>query len=229
VVGVVLSGALDDGTSGLWSIKRLGGITVVQQPNDARFESMPLSAIKEVEVDQQLPAAEIGPLLVRLAETATSEGVVENRLRERINIEIKIAAESNALDEGVMNIGDLTPFTCPECHGVLVKLKEDNMTRYRCHTGHAYSDSALIQDVMEHTGELMSQAMRSLEEAVMLLQHMAQHMENAGSTDRARDILERAHELQSRSKVFHREVLAHESLSGEKMVAEADARGGKSR
>lgn len=63
---VILSGALDDGTSGLWSIKRLGGIAIVQQPNQARFESMPGSALEYVEVDHNLPSTEIGALLGHL-------------------------------------------------------------------------------------------------------------------------------------------------------------------
>jgi two-component system chemotaxis response regulator CheB len=80
VTGVVLSGDLDDGTSGLWMIKRRGGTTVVQEPRDAAWDSMPLSAIAHVEIDHQLPAARIGRLLVSLT---PGEQVREHDGRER--------------------------------------------------------------------------------------------------------------------------------------------------
>src|SRR3954462_8952785 len=67
VIGVVLSGALDDGTAGLWTIKLRGGIAIAQEPSDAGMRSMPLSALNNVDIDHKLPAAEIGELLGRLA------------------------------------------------------------------------------------------------------------------------------------------------------------------
>ena len=119
-IGVILSGMLDDGTSGLWSIKRLDGIAIVQDPKNAQFESMPLSAIKEVSVDYSLPAIEIGPLLVRLSNMKKRPSPrKDSALRKRLKTELQIAVEDSAYQKGVMNIGVPTPFTCPECHGQL--------------------------------------------------------------------------------------------------------------
>lgn len=67
VVGVILTGAMDDGTEGLWEVKQRGGVTIVQDPADALFSNMPMSAIARVDVDHILPLSEIGPLLIRLA------------------------------------------------------------------------------------------------------------------------------------------------------------------
>jgi two-component system, chemotaxis family, protein-glutamate methylesterase/glutaminase len=67
VIGVVLSGALDDGTAGLLAIKVQGGIAVVQDPDDALVTGMPKSALEYVKVDHCLPVSAIGPLLARLA------------------------------------------------------------------------------------------------------------------------------------------------------------------
>jgi two-component system chemotaxis response regulator CheB len=218
-IGVVLSGALDDGTSGLWNIKRLGGISVVQQPNNARFESMPLSALEQVDIDYTLAAAEIGPLLGRLAMTEREPlKKQDTALLKRLRLEVDIASEGGAFQKGIMDWGELTPFTCPECHGVLVKLKDGSMSRYRCHTGHAYSDSALLEDVMASTSELLWQVMRSMEEAVMLLEHIGQHMIEEGATERAEAFNAKARELEARSKELKDDVLTLESLSTEKLL-----------
>lgn len=66
VIGVLLSGYLDDGTAGLAAIKECGGIAIVQDPKDALVPNMPRSALLNVGVDYSLPAAEIAPLLVGL-------------------------------------------------------------------------------------------------------------------------------------------------------------------
>jgi len=217
-IGVVLSGALDDGMSGLWSIKRLGGITIVQDPNQARFESMPRSALEYVEVDHNLPSMEIGALLGRLAKEQPVSGVeVESEIKARMAKEVQIAAENGAFQKGIMELGTLTPFTCPECHGALVKIAEGKMSRFRCHTGHAYTDNALLEAVMESTGEILWQVIRSLEEGVMLLNHMGQHLHDAGDADRAETFFTKAHEPDKRSKTFHAAVLNHESLSGDNL------------
>ncbi len=132
-IGVVLSGALDDGTSGLWSIERLSGITVVQQPNQARFESMPRSALEYVEVDHTVPSTEIGALLSRLIGALPGpEPILETDIKSRIAKEVQIADDAEAFQRAVMELGELTPFTCPECHGVLVRIAEGKMARFRC-------------------------------------------------------------------------------------------------
>lgn len=74
VIGVVLSGALDDGTAGLWRIKNNGGIAVVQDPADADVSSMPENALREVHVDYCVPVADLGGLLAKLS----SEEVIED-------------------------------------------------------------------------------------------------------------------------------------------------------
>lgn len=217
-IGVVLSGALDDGTSGLWSVKRLGGIAIIQEPNDARFESMPKSALEYVEADHKLPAREIGPVLLRAIKEAPAPAPpADAGLKAQMKMEIKIAEEDDAFRKGVFDGPELTPFTCPECHGVLVNIREGKMARFRCHTGHAYTDSALLEGVMATTGEMLWQVMRSLEEAVMLINQMGQNLQVAGDKERAETFFSKARELEKRSNTFHDTVLKHESLSGDNL------------
>jgi two-component system, chemotaxis family, protein-glutamate methylesterase/glutaminase len=222
VVGVVLTGGLDDGTSGLWAIKRLGGTAVVQDPKEAFISSMPLSALSRVEVDYTLPVAEIAPLLVKL----TGTSVAEQRgyeLPEELNIEVSIAKEDRGLDLGLSKLGTPSIFACPECHGTLLQLKENGRTRYRCHTGHAFSADSLLAEITGHVESSLWSAIRAIDESVMLLRHMAEHVrETENGAEVAGQFLEKAKEAERRSELVRRAVFDHEHLSEEK-VADAAA------
>src|SRR4051812_19843881 len=170
VVGVILTGWLDDGTAGLWAVKERGGTAVVQHPDDSYAPAMPLNAIKHVEVDHILPLNEIAPLLVRLTEApAVEEGA--RPVSEEMEIEVKIAREDNALDSGILKWGEPSFYACPECHGVLLQLKEGDNLRFRCHTGHAYSVDSLLAEFTEKTEESLWSAIRALEEGVILMRN----------------------------------------------------------
>ncbi|AFZ68618.1 chemotaxis protein CheB [Deinococcus peraridilitoris] len=183
VMGVLLSGMLDDGTSGLWTIKQLGGQVIVQHPEEAPQPSMPLSALRQVEVDEVLGAGQIGP---HLSEWAFAAGPLEEHVtlddeqRRRLEVELGVATEDNAFELGVLQLGPLSPFTCPECHGVMVQIKEGNSSRFRCHTGHAFSPSSLLAEVRDSVEASLWSAARALDENVMLLEHLARHFGEAG-------------------------------------------------
>jgi two-component system, chemotaxis family, protein-glutamate methylesterase/glutaminase len=170
VIGIVLTGNLDDGTAGLWAIKDCGGTALVQAPNDAEYPSMPESALKHVAVDYTLPVADMPRLLVEL--TRKPVNVPQPVSLDKLRIETSIALEGNGLKEGVMKLGDISPNTCPECHGVLVRIKEGSIIRYRCHTGHAYSLETLLAEVNEEIDITLVSAMRAIEERILLLDEM---------------------------------------------------------
>jgi two-component system chemotaxis response regulator CheB len=119
VVGVILTGWLDDGMAGLWAVKERGGTAIVQHPDDSYAPAMPLNAIKHVEVDHILPLKEIAPLLVRLTEAPVDEEG-GRAVSKEMEIEVKIAREDNALDSGILKWGEPSFYACPECHGVLL-------------------------------------------------------------------------------------------------------------
>ena len=224
VIGVVLSEMLDDGTSGLWSVKRMGGISIVQDPKSTAFDSMPLSAIEHVDIDHVVDARTMGPLLGTLAEKPVKRGRFEKlkALRSRMATEISIATSNDAFKKGIMKLGDLTPFTCPECHGVLVSLKEGLGIRFRCHTGHAYSANALLAGVMEMVDEYNWQHIRALEESVMLLKHVGGHLKTHGQADLAKVFFSHADESEQRGQYLHQQTLTHENISGDRLRAEVD-------
>jgi two-component system chemotaxis response regulator CheB len=201
VIGVVLSGALDDGTSGLWTIKLRGGTAVVQEPADAGVRGMPLSALHNVDVDHRDTAAGIGDLLARLVrEDAAPQRALAEPERARVEHEIRIAEEHDALEENVMRYGELSPFTCPECHGVLTALREGGIERYRCHTGHAYSREALLADTGEQLEARLWDAVRALDEMVMLLDRMGQEFARRGDMRAAERCFDKAREAHLRSQ-----------------------------
>jgi len=218
-VGVVLTGALDDGTAGLWAIKLRGGTAVVQDPADAVNRSMPLNALDNVAVDHKLPADEIGPLLARLVrEPAAAAPPVAAPLVERMHNEVKIAAGRDALEENVMRFGELSPFTCPECHGVLTVLRDGSIKRFRCHTGHGYSTDALTESAAEQADARLWEAVRALDERIFLLNALGEEYARSGDTRAAELCFSRAREAYGRSQPV-REVAIHDAAPEERRRA----------
>lgn len=214
VIGVILTGLLDDGTAGLWAVKQCGGTAVVQDPQDALAPSMPLSALKHVEVDYSLPVAEIGPLLAQLTSTpATEKGV--SPVSEEIKAEVRIANDGNALEAGVLKMGEPSLFTCPECHGALVQIAEGDRIRFRCHTGHAFSLDSLLADVTGQIEDSLWSAIRTIQESVLLMRHLAGHLMRGNYQHAAAALLQKAEEAEQRAAIVRRAAFSHEKLSGE--------------
>lgn len=163
VIGVILTGSLDDGTAGLWTVKQTGGTAIVQDPDEALYPGMPQNALNHVNVDHVVPLAGIAPLLVELTRVP-AEVPDELAVPDQINVEVKIATEQNPIDAALERVGQPSRFACPECRGVLLQLKEGPYTRFRCHTGHAYSVNSLLAAISEQIDESGWVAIRALEE-----------------------------------------------------------------
>lgn len=226
VIGVILSGSLDDGSAGLWTVKSRGGVAVVQDPRDAEVPAMPENAMRAVAVDHIVPIAEMAELLARLANEevlAEAEMQVDKYEEEKTDVEIKIAANADAFEIGVMKLGELSPFTCPECHGVLSILKDGDLKRFRCHTGHAYSPDTLLAAVSENIEDGMWNALRSIEESVMLLNHLGDHFAEVDQGNLAAAYFVKANEAKKRIKLLREAVLSHESLTIDTVNQESEA------
>lgn len=98
------------------------------------------------------------------------------RMDKKLELEVSIAAGNGAFKQGIMDWGELTAFTCPDCHGTLLKLKEGNSERFRCHTGHAFSVESLLSGINENVEDSMWNTIRALEESVMLFNHLEKHL-----------------------------------------------------
>jgi two-component system, chemotaxis family, protein-glutamate methylesterase/glutaminase len=201
VIGVILTGMLDDGTSGMWSVKRMGGIGIIQRPDEAKYPAMPQSVLENVEIDHIKPLSEIPDLLLKLIdEPVTMPESPPPSLLERMKIEIQSAASKSAFEQGILSVGDLSPLTCPECSGVLVKIREGNIDRYRCHTGHSFLTPSLVASIQESVETNLWEALQNMEELVMLFEHNAKNYENSGDQATIDDFLAKAAAARNRAK-----------------------------
>ena len=187
-VGVILSGTLDDGTAGLRWIKRAGGIALVQDPEEALFRGMPASAIANVNVDRVLRAEEIAAGILDAVTRGGGEPVSENG-----SVDDQGAPRS---EEGQHPASD---FVCPDCGGTLFALGENEVMRFRCRVGHAYSPEGLHAEQNRNLEESLWTAVRSLEEHADLSRRLAAWARNASLsiaeanfTNRADDALRKA-------------------------------------
>jgi two-component system chemotaxis response regulator CheB len=181
VIGAVLSGGLDDGSAGLRAIKMCGGTTMVQDPTDAVVNSMPIAALRSVTVDYVQAAHELGTLIGSLVadQTVNLPARLDADLKKELEMEVDFT-QGAMLGENVAAFGTPSMFTCPECHGTLVRLRDDRSVRFRCHTGHAFTADSLMADLHAATDGAIWNAVRTAHEGAMLLSHMADHWQPIG-------------------------------------------------
>jgi two-component system chemotaxis response regulator CheB len=170
VIGIILTGYLDDGTAGLVSIKRCGGICIVQDPKDAEYPAMPQNALNQVKVDFCIPLSEMGGLLYKLMSRKLSK---RKPVPKDILIEAEIAERVLSDLPSVNALGKQVPFNCPGCGGVLWQVNKGSALRFRCHTGHAYTSASLLAEQTKKIEETMWTALRMFEERKNLLTTMA--------------------------------------------------------
>jgi two-component system chemotaxis response regulator CheB len=182
-IGVVLSGTLDDGTAGLWAVKDQGGKAFVQSPAEAMHHSMPQSAMDHVVTDLVGTVEELAAELIRcIGETVIRTDRTISRTHK---VENRIAINGKGLESGVMDLGPISKYTCPDCHGVLIQITEGSVLRFRCHTGHAFSLMSLVAEVNAAIDVGLWDTLRSIEERIMLLRQIGDMAHAANRTEEA--------------------------------------------
>jgi two-component system, chemotaxis family, protein-glutamate methylesterase/glutaminase len=210
VIGVVLSGALDDGTAGLAAIKERGGITVVQDPDDALFPDMPRNAMEAVKVDYCLPAREIAPLLVRLALEPVKEEAAPP-VPEEMQKESEIEAMDMGTIEDEEKPGTPSVFGCPECGGVLWELQDGELLRFRCRVGHAFGSEGLLSAQTEALDTALWSAFRALEENAALCWRLAKQARKNQRTKSAKIFEQRAEAAEQQAGAIRRVLLTEKN------------------
>ena len=187
VVGIVLSGNLNDGTAGLSRVKQSGGIALVQDPESALYPGMPRSAIDHVAVDHVLPVEDLAALVTTMAtrpvelEAIVSEEVTGDTLADEV-----------AIADRQTQPGAPSTMACPECHGVLWEAAEEELLQFRCRVGHAYSADALLVHQSEQLEAALWTALRALEEHSALGRRLAARAETRGHHHSASAFTEQA-------------------------------------
>jgi two-component system chemotaxis response regulator CheB len=175
VIGIVLTGFLNDGTSGMWAIKRSGGHCVVQDPNEAEYPDMPLSVLNNMEVDYCISLKDTGKTIQDILKTSKIKGI---RPPEEVMAESALSERMATDIAHVQELGEKTLYTCPDCGGGLWSIDTDNIKRYRCHIGHSFSEKDLLIKQSESLEATLWIAVRMMEERKNLLTKLGK---NAGT------------------------------------------------
>jgi len=178
VIGVILSGALDDGAYGLSAIVRRGGIAIVQDPDDAEVPSMPLAALRLTHVHAVVPSSQIADAIVQFCQQP--EGQEVRPMPRRDEPEPQRPADDTQVADMMALNGPPSPITCPACGGALWETAEDGIVRYACHVGHQYAPDSLLAEHGEAVEQALWSAVRVLEQHAELRMRMAKRAEDAG-------------------------------------------------
>jgi two-component system chemotaxis response regulator CheB len=209
VIGVLLTGLLNDGTSGLQAIGRCGGLTVVQDPRDAAYAEMPRSALRHVAVDHVLALEEIPATLMGLArEARPPPGEAPDEIRAEALIAAQEISDMRRLEEGRA----ISPITCPDCHGAMQEIVDGELVRYRCHTGHAFTLEALGAIQADAWERALYSGYRAQQERAMLVGRMAEEARARGEATAA-ELQQRAQSYEEGADLL-RELLARNHRPG---------------
>ena len=207
VIGIVLSGALDDGAAGLAAIKAAGGIAIVQDPDDAAVRDMPMHAMERATADHVVRIAALPPLLIDLInEEARAELVAEIPLE---TVEEAGATEPFKRSE---EMGTLSNVTCPECQGNLWEVRGADGIRFRCRVGHAYTEAALDAAQSQSVERALWSALKALEERVALIRKLAAQARRRGHESVATMFDERSRTVDKDVRAIHNLIVSSETL-----------------
>lgn len=193
VIGIILTGLLNDGTAGMQAIKRCGGTSMVQDPKEAAYPDMPQSVLDNTMVDFILPV------------TAMNEAIQEtiaNKRKTGVPVPQDLKLESALAEKSITSIDEVSKpdqhalFSCPDCGGGLWKIKEGGHIHYRCHIGHSYTESDLLQKQFESLNATLWVALRMMEERKQLLHKMSKDEKTKNMHDLSKIHTDHAQELE---------------------------------
>jgi two-component system chemotaxis response regulator CheB len=203
VIGVILTGMLDDGTAGLMVVNARGGEAIVQDPQSASFPSMPKSALNQVPNAHVLPLDQVAAFLLHLiGQQLPSEPETAHQSSIGPEKETRIAALNMDEVSSEDRLGQPSPFACPDCDGVLWEIEQSGFLRFRCRVGHAFTAQHLGLEQRQAVETALWEALRALEESASLYRRMAGRANDSRHEVPARLYQERAADTESNSKIL---------------------------
>lgn len=216
-IGVVLTGTLGDGASGLWTIGQCGGITVVQDPGGAAFPEMPQNALNRVRPNHVAALEQMPELLQSLVhQTAVEPHSVPPNTR----YEVEIAKGGGGTMSDMDRIGRRSVLSCPDCQGVMWEIDEGKLTRFRCHVGHTYTAELMSLALDEGLRRALASAQRVLEERVALTDKLHHQAKERGQSHLADIWAARAGEHKAEMKVIRDSVRRMEIVAAREQLRE---------
>jgi two-component system, chemotaxis family, protein-glutamate methylesterase/glutaminase len=205
VIGVLLSGMLDDGSAGLVALRTRGGLSVVQDPADALFPEMPSNALAQAGADHCVPQSQLADILVKAVTENLAEPTFEHGPERRQQQVGEVSMKQNDYDD---KPGTSSDFSCPDCGGVLRQIEDGEMLRFRCRVGHAFSGESLRAAQSDKLEEALWTALRALEEKTELARKMTDYSLSRNLKSAAPKFAEEAKKLEAHAEVI-RELLKH--------------------
>lgn len=198
-IGVMLTGTLGDGASGLWALKLSGGVTVVQDPSDAAFGEMPQTALDRVRPEHIVPLADMPALLQRLVNRPASPTLT---VPDWVHLEVEVARNGHSTMDAMDRVGQRSALTCPDCGGVMWQINEEGLVRYRCHLGHAFLAEAMELALDEGMRRALESARRGHRERVRLMEELESHSVATGNMRLAEKWHERAEDYKHQAQLI---------------------------
>lgn len=103
---------------------------------------------------------------------------------------------------GVERLGRISTLTCPDCHGALWEIKDEDMLRYRCHVRHAFSAESLNEGQTQMLEIALWSAVRALEEQMILAKRIVERARQTNRPRAAQVFEKRAQEAEAHSSVI---------------------------
>jgi two-component system, chemotaxis family, protein-glutamate methylesterase/glutaminase len=200
-IGVILTGTLGDGASGLRAIQQCGGITVVQDPDDAAFPDMPRTALNRSIPDHITSLANLPALLNGLVQRPAGE---PKPVPESVRFEVGIASGQKASMADMDRLGRRSVLTCPDCNGVMWEI--DDLSHYRCHVGHAYGADSMSLAVDENLRRALGSALRALEERIALTERLRKQASERGHNQSADIWTRRIEEIEKETDALRKAI-----------------------
>jgi two-component system chemotaxis response regulator CheB len=213
-VGVVLTGTLGDGASGLWTIRQSGGITVVQDPKDAAYSEMPLTALNRAKPDHIAQLKDMPALLTSLAHEPAGE---TKALPRSAHYEVEVARTGRGDMDQMDKFGRRSVLACPDCGGVMWELDEGDLSRFRCHVGHTYTAEVMSLALDDNLRRALASAVRALEERTALARKLYHQAKNSGHRLLAETWAAKMNEFERES-----EIIRNSTRRMDRLAAQAD-------